>query len=210
MPSCCIDKEIVTVNWLTQTTLKGEHVTLEPLSTAHIEGLKSAVMDGESFKLWYANVPTPAQMENYVEEAILAARSGNLAFAVIDNTSGNVVGTTRFYSVDTLNNRAMLGFTWYSHCVRRTSVNTECKFLLLTHAFDSCGAIAVEFRTHSFNQASRTAIERLGAKFDGVLRSHQVLKDGSIRDTVVYSIIKSEWPCVSNNLLSKLSRSVGQ
>jgi RimJ/RimL family protein N-acetyltransferase len=154
--------------------------------------------------LWYANVPAPESMASYVEAAIVQAKKGNSAFAVRCNHTNKVLGTTRFYNVDGFNKRAMLGYTWYSASVQRTPVNTECKLLMLTHLFEQHLAIAVEFRTHFFNQASRAAIERLGAKQDGILRSHQILNDGSIRDTVVYSIIASEWPAVKSNLLSKL------
>jgi len=191
------------MEWLSNTQLKGDFVTLEPLSNDHIAGLKEAVLDGESWKLWFANVPTPKSMDNYVAKAISESKKGNIAFAVKCNVTDKVVGTTRFYGVDAKNKRAMLGYTWYAASVRRTPVNTECKFLLLKYLFEKHSAIAVEFRTHFFNQGSRKAIERLGAKQDGILRNHQVMSDGSIRDTVVYSIISSEWPSVKNNLLSK-------
>ena len=147
----------------------------------------------------------PDVMAEYVNEAITASKQGDIAFAVRCNVSQNIVGTSRFYNVDANNKRAMLGYTWYSSSVRRSPVNTECKLLLLRHLFEEHAAIAVEFRTHFFNQNSRKAIERLGAKQDGIIRHHQVLKDGSIRDTVVYSIINTEWPAVKNNLQSKLS-----
>jgi len=193
------------MNWLSSHTLKGEHVTLEPLAMSHLEGLKKAVLDGESWTLWYANVPSPEVMEKYIENALIEAEQGNVVFAVRNNATGDVVGTTRFYNVDSKNKRALLGYTWYSSSVRRTPVNTECKLLLLEYIFEKNDAIAVEFRTHFFNQGSRKAIERLGAKQDGILRNHQVLKDGSIRDTVVYSIIATEWPAVKMNLQSKLA-----
>lgn len=193
------------MEWLSSTQLKGKFVTLEPLNNTHIDGLKQAVLDGESWKLWFANVPSPEVMEKYVVEAVSAAEHGDIAFAVRCNKTNKIVGTTRFYNVDKINKRAMLGYTWYSSSVRRSPVNTECKLLLLTHVFETHSALAVEFRTHVFNQNSRKAIERLGAKQDGILRSHQVLKDGTIRDTVVYSIINSEWPAVKNNLQSKFS-----
>jgi len=192
------------MNWLLHTPLLGEFVTLEPLCTTHVEPLKAAVSDGESWKLWFANVPSPEMMAEYVDDAMLSAQSGNLAFAVKCNATNKIVGTTRFYNVDAKNKRAMLGYTWYSSSVRRSPVNTESKLLLLKYIFESHSAIAVEFRTHFFNHNSRKAIERLGAKQDGILRNHQISKDGSIRDTVVYSITNSEWPAVRNNLTSKL------
>lgn len=146
----------------------------------------------------------PKEMDSYVKDAIDDSKNGNIAFAVRSNENNKIVGTTRFYNVDKKNKRAMLGYTWYSSSVRRTPINTECKYLLLKYIFEEHSALAIEFRTHFFNQNSRKAIERLGAKQDGILRSHQIMKDGSIRDTVVYSIIALEWPAVKNNLLSKL------
>jgi N-acetyltransferase len=193
------------MSWLEHITLKGEIVTLEPLATDHVERLRDAVMDGESWKLWFANVPSPDQMEGYVINAIENAKKGNIAFIVRLNETDRIVGSTRFYNVDEINKRPMLGYTWYAQSVCKTGVNTECKLLMLSYAFEQKGAIAVEFRTHYFNQVSRTAIERLGAKQDGILRSHQIMRDGSIRDTVVYSILQYEWPSVKNNLIAKLS-----
>ncbi|MGC0118101.1 GNAT family N-acetyltransferase [Pseudoalteromonas piscicida] len=192
--------------WLTDKPLIGHHVTLEPLSTTHINALQQAVKDGEAWKLWYANVPNPDDMERYVNTAISQASEGNLAYVVRLNSSNEIVGTTRYYNADIANRRAMLGYTWYSDKVRRTAVNTECKLLLLQQLFEDFDAIAVEFRTHFFNHASRSAIERLGAKLDGILRSHQIGRNSELRDTVVYSIIASEWPTVKQHLLSKLDR----
>lgn len=193
------------MSWLERIILKGQMVTLEPLESDHVEPLRAAVMDGELWRLWFANVPSPDQMESYVINAIENGKKGNIAFAVRLNEADRIVGTTRFYNVDETNKRPMLGYTWYAKSVCKTGVNTECKLLLLEYAFEQKNAIAVEFRTHYFNQVSRTAIERLGAKQDGVLRSHQIMRDGSIRDTVVYSILRHEWPAVKNNLLNKLS-----
>ncbi|KDM93124.1 GNAT family N-acetyltransferase [Photobacterium galatheae] len=190
--------------WIGNETLEGQWTTLEPLEETHIEPLKKAVSEGESWKLWFASVPTPEAMPDYVNRAMQDAREGNIAYAVRLKSSGEIVGTTRYYHVDEANRRAMIGYTWYSDSVKRTPVNTECKYLLLSHLFEGANAIAVEFRTHFFNQTSRAAIERLGAKQDGILRHHQIMKDGSFRDTVVYSIIASEWPAVKANLLSKL------
>ncbi len=193
--------------WLSEMALTGKYVTLEPLTLEHIGPLQEAVKDGEGWKLWYAAVPQPEQMEKYVLDAIAAAKQGNLAYAVRSHAHNKIVGTTRFYSVDAVNRRAMLGYTWYAKAVQRSPVNTESKLLLLTHLFETHQAIAVEFRTHFFNQISRQAIERLGAKFDGILRSHIIMKDGSIRDTALYSIIASEWTSVRNNLKARLEPS---
>ncbi|UTM58155.1 GNAT family N-acetyltransferase [Photobacterium sp. CCB-ST2H9] len=190
--------------WIRNEKLEGQWVILEPLEEVHIGPLKKAVSDGESWKLWFASVPTADAMADYVNRAMLEARAGDVAYAVRLKSSGEIVGTTRYYNVDETNRRAMIGYTWYSDSVKRTPVNTECKYLLLSHLFEDANAIAVEFRTHFFNQVSRAAIERLGAKQDGILRNHQIMKDGSIRDTVVYSIIAGEWPAVKANLLSKL------
>ena len=187
-------------------TLRGDFVVLEPLHHSHTDALKVAVQDGELWQLWYASVPSPDEMAHYVETAIKASTGGNLAFAVRDLKTQNIVGTTRFYDVEPAHKRGLIGYTWYAQSVQRTAINTEAKYLLMQHWFEVQQAHAVEFRTHFFNQASRRAIERLGAKQDGILRSHQILKDGSVRDTVVYSIIASEWPAVKNNLQAKLAK----
>lgn len=192
------------MSWLENIELCGEIVTLEPIRMSHVEPLKTAVMDGELWKLWFASVPSPDQMENYVINAIEGTREGNIAFAVRHNETKNVVGTTRFYNVDELNRRPMLGYTWYAKSACRTGVNSESKYLLLQYVFEKKEALAVEFRTHLFNEVSKKAIESLGAKRDGVLRSHKIMADGSIRDTVIYSILHEEWPIVKNNLLSRL------
>ena len=194
------------MQWLKAIPLVGRFVTLEVLDLHHIDELKRAVLDGEPWKLWYANVPSPEHMRSYVQQAIIEAKNGNSAFAVRCNDTQKIVGTTRFYNVDVQNKRALLGYTWYAMAVRRSPVNTECKLLMLKYLFDTHNAIAVEFRTHLFNHDSRKAIERLGAKQDGILRSHQITKDGSIRDTVVYSIIASEWSTVQSHLLNKLKQ----
>lgn len=193
------------MSWLEPIELKGTIVTLVPLQIGHIEPLKAAVLDGEFWKLWFARVPSPDQMDGYVIHAIEDAKKGNIVFAVRLNKMNVIVGTTRFYNVDEINKRPMLGYTWYAKSVCKTSVNSESKLLLLQYVFEQRKAIAVEFRTHYFNQVSRTSIERLGAKQDGILRSHQKMPDGSIRDTVVYSILQHEWPSVKNNLLNRLS-----
>jgi RimJ/RimL family protein N-acetyltransferase len=193
------------MNQLSAVVLAGDFVTLHPLEAKHISALRLAVLDGELWKIWYAKVPSPDEMESYVAHAISESQRGNLAFAVTNNATGKVVGTTRFYNVEPQHRRGMLGYTWYSRSVQGTKINAECKYLLLQHFFERHSANAVEFRTHFFNQPSRRAIEKLGAKQDGVLRSHEVMKDGSIRDTVVYSILSNEWAAVRNGLCSRLS-----
>nr|WP_223991392.1 GNAT family protein [Cupriavidus pampae] len=189
------------------TTLVGRHVTLEPLTTAHAPGLAEAVADGELWKLWYTAVPAPDTMESEIKRR-LALQEQDLwqPFAVRCNNSGDVVGMTNFMNIDANNRRVEIGSTWYARRVQRGPLNTECKLMLLGYAFDKRHCIAVEFRTHWMNHQSRAAIARLGAKQDGVLRSHQRLPDGSLRDTVVFSIIASEWPMVRSHLQFQLAR----
>lgn len=187
-------------------SFSGSFVALEPLTHSHVDGLKDAVADGELWQLWYASVPSPKEMASYVDAAIKASTNGNLAFAVREIKTEKVVGTTRFYNVEPAHKRGLIGYTWYAQSAQGTAINTEAKYLLMQYWFEAQQANAVEFRTHFYNGASRRAIERLGAKQDGILRSHQILKDGSIRDTVVYSIIASEWPAVKNNLQAKLAK----
>jgi N-acetyltransferase len=184
--------------------LQGTYVSLEPLARFHVDALKEAVCDGELWNLWYASVPSPDEIAGYVDLAIQASVNGNMAFVVKNLKTQMIVGTTRFYNVEPAHKRGLIGYTWYGKSSQGTAINTEAKYLLMRYWFEVQKANAVEFRTHYFNEASRRAIERLGAKQDGILRSHQILKDGSIRDTVVYSIIASEWPAVKKNLQSKL------
>ncbi len=191
--------------WIKAITLKGNYATLEPLSMNHIEALGKASEDGELWKLWYTGVPSPETAEAYVVAALeMYNKRTALAFVIRDNKSDLIVGSTRFCNIDEKNQRAEIGYTWYSKNYQRTSINTECKLMMLTHAFEQLDAIAVEFRTHWHNQASRSAIARLGAKQDGVLRNHQKMSDGSYRDTVVFSIIDHEWLSVKKGLTFKL------
>ncbi|MDR6965930.1 GNAT family N-acetyltransferase [Shewanella putrefaciens] len=187
--------------------LSGEHVVLEPLSLSHVAALSLAVADGELWRLWYTNVPEPSEMKAYVTQAIEDAQRGeSFPFAVRDRVSGEIVGCTRIYHWESEHRHLEIGYTWYAKRAQRTGINTESKLLLLTFAFESLDAIAVEFRTHWHNQASRQAIARLGAKQDGVLRNNSILKDGTIRDTVVYSIIDTEWPTVKSGLQFRLKQ----
>ena len=188
-------------------TLAGRHVRIEPLAREHESGIRAAAADGELWRLWYTSVAPPDRIGEYIARALdMRERLGAMPFAVRQNATGDVVGCTRYFNVDATNRRLEIGYTWYSKRVQRTAINTECKLLLLTHAFDVLRCIAVEFRTHWFNHASRVAIERLGAKQDGVLRNHQLLADGSKRDTVVFSIIDGEWPAVRQHLKFQLDR----
>lgn len=189
------------MTWLQPVTLRHARATLVPLDASHHDGLVEAVKDGELWKLWYTRIPSPEEMRAEIDRRRgLQVAGSMLPFTVIDNDTGRVAGMTTYMNVDAANHRVEIGSTWYRKGVQRTRLNTDCKLALLTHAFETLDCIAVEFRTHFFNTASRRAIERLGAKLDGILRSHQRLADGSLRDTVVYSIIASEWPSVRNHL----------
>ena len=188
-------------------TLTGQHVALVPLSRSHQDALAEAARDGELWRLWYTSVPEPDDMGAEIERRLQLAEAGSmLPFTVVQLASGEVVGMTTFMHIDVVHRRVEVGSTWYANRVQRTAVNTDAKLLLLGYAFDSLGCIAVEFRTHVLNQQSRQAIERLGAKLDGILRSHQRARDGSLRDTCVYSIIAAEWPAVRAHLERKLAR----
>jgi len=188
-------------------TLTGTHASIEPLGREHEEALRRAAADGELWRLWYTSVAPPEKMGEYIATALdMRERLDEMPFVIREKSSGEIVGCTRYFNVDAANRRLEIGHTWYSKRVQRGPINTECKLLLLTHAFEKLQCIAVEFRTHWFNHASRAAIERLGAKQDGVLRSHQVSADGSKRDTVVFSIIDGEWPAVKRHLRYQLER----
>ncbi len=188
-------------------TLRGAHATLEPLAPSHVEGLARAAADGHLWRLWYTSVAAPDRMSEYVKGALdMRELHGAMPFVVVDNASGDVVGCTRYFAVDAANRRLEIGYTWYAKRVQRSPVNTECKLMLLTHAFETLQCVAVEFRTHWFNHASRAAIARLGAKQDGVLRNHQLGPDGAKRDTVVFSIIDNEWPAVRQHLRFQLDK----
>jgi len=190
--------------WARVPVLAGRHVRLVPLASEHVDGLRAAT-DGVLAACWYTSVPAAGQMEAYVESALeMQAQGRALVFAVLD-AEGTVAGATRFYDLDPATPRLQIGYTWYARRVQRTGLNTEAKRLLLGHAFDTLGCAAVGFQTSWFNHASRTAIERLGAKCDGVIRNHQRHADGSLRDTVTYSIIESEWPAVCRHLDAKLA-----
>lgn len=187
--------------WIDPVVLSGRHVTLEPLAHSHADDLMAATRDGELWKLWYTQIPAPEAVVSYIDTALEAREcAGAMPFAVRHNDSGAVIGSTRYLNVDETHHRLEIGYTWYARQAQRTAVNSECKLLLLEHAFESLDAIAIEFRTHWHNRASRAAIARLGAKQDGVLRQHQRAADGSYRDTVVFSILNSEWPTVRRSL----------
>lgn len=191
-------------DWQQVPTLRGEHAALEQLQLSHADGLRAALGDSELSNCWYTNVPASDGVERYIQAALGGQAQGQMLPFVVRASNGEVVGTTRFYELDPAVPKLNIGYTWYAKHVQRTGVNTEAKLLLLTHAFETLDCIAVRFETSWFNHASRTAIARLGAKQDGVLRNDKRHSDGSPRDTVVFSIIDGEWPAVKRNLLHKL------
>jgi RimJ/RimL family protein N-acetyltransferase len=187
-------------------TLRGRHAALEPLSFEHQDALTEAVRDGDLWKLWYTAIPSPEGMRAEIERRLGLQKAGSmLPFAVRSLASAKIAGMTTYMNIDANHRRVEIGSTWYARSAQRTALNTECKLMLLTHAFETLDCIAVEFRTGFFNYASRRAIERLGAKQDGILRSHQRYADGSLRDTVVFSVVAPEWPAVKRHLEFKLA-----
>jgi len=196
--------------WPPEVALRGRHAHLVTTSPAHAPALAEAARDGELWKLWYTFVPSPDDMAAEIESRLARRAAGEcLPFTVIEAASGEPVGMTTYMNIDAANRRLEIGGTWYRRRVQRSAINTECKRMLLAHAFETLDCIAVEFRTHFFNTQSRRAIERLGAKLDGILRNHSHSKDGNLRDTCVYSIIAGEWPTVRANLDWRLAASQG-
>jgi RimJ/RimL family protein N-acetyltransferase len=191
--------------WPDPVTLRGEHARLEPLSHDHLAGLVEAVKDGELYKLWYTFVPKPEDMTKEIDRRLGLQKAGSMLPFTVFDAAGKIAGMTTYMNIDAANRRVEIGSTWYARRVQRTPLNTQCKLLLLTHAFEAIDCIAVEFRTHFFNHQSRKAIERLGARQDGILRNHQVAPNGTLRDTVVFSIIASEWPTVKAHLTYQLN-----
>ncbi len=196
-------------SFIQQLKLQGQHVTLVPLSMLHQDQLAEAVKDGELWRHWYTLIPSPEKMGEEITRRLKLQEQGSmLPFTVM--AQGQAVGMTTYMNIDAPNKRLEIGSTWYRANVQRTGLNTECKRLLLAHAFEQLNCIAVEFRTHFFNQQSRRAIERLGAKLDGILRNHAINTHpdaaGALRDTCVYSILNTEWPSVKAHLDYQLSR----
>ena len=191
--------------WLQPVTLKGEHASLEPLAADHRAGLVEAVNDGELWKLWYTAVPEPGKMQAEIDRRLALLAAGAMLPFTVKDAAGKIAGMTTYMNVDAPNRRVEIGSTWYAKRVQRTPLNTQCKLLLLTHAFETLDCIAVEFRTHFFNHQSRRGIERLGAKQDGILRNHSISPNGTLRDTVVFSIIAAEWPTVKAHLNYQLN-----
>ena len=191
--------------WLEPVSLSGAHAQLKPLSHDHVDGLTEAVKDGELWKLWYTLIPRPENMGKEIDRRLGLQAAGSMLPWTVFDTEGNIAGMTTYMNVDAPNRRVEIGSTWYAARVQRSAVNTQCKLLLLTHAFEKLDCIAVEFRTHFFNHASRRGIERLGAKLDGILRNHSIAPNGTLRDTVVYSVIGAEWPTVRAHLNYQLN-----
>jgi RimJ/RimL family protein N-acetyltransferase len=193
-------------DWTRPPRLRGRHVALEPLQPAHADGLRAAAADGRLWELWYTNVPAPDEVDAYVDAALaMQAAGAALAFTVRD-AGGRIVGTTRYYDLLPATPRLQIGYTWYARSVQRTGLNTEAKLLLLEHAFEALGCASVGLQTSTHNAASRAAIARLGAQQEGILRHHLRHRDGSLRDTVNFSIIDGEWPAVKARLQAKLEQ----
>ena len=188
-------------------TLEGHGFRLEPLASSHDRDLASAVADGRLWELWFTAAPEPDATAHYIESALAGQAAGHmLPWAVRELTCGAVIGSTRYHDIVPAIDRVEIGYTWYAARWQRTHVNTACKLLLLEHAFDSLGCKVVGLRTDNFNVASQRAIEALGAKKDGVLRHHQARRDGTVRDSVIYSILAAEWPDVRRHLELRLAR----
>ena len=188
-------------------SLEGHGVRLEPLSSGHAEGLRAAARDGELWTLWYTSVPEPLQVESYIADALAGQNRGAmLPWAVIETSTGAIVGSTRYHDVVPTIDRLEIGYTWYARRWQRSHVNTACKLLLFSHAFETLGCEVVGLRTDNFNFASQRAIAALGAKLDGVLRHHHVRRDGSVRDSVMFSVLRREWPDVQKHLSARLAR----
>ena len=187
--------------------LERDGIRLEPLGPEHSDGLEAAAADGELWNLWFTSVPSPGEAMTYIADAVKGQQAGHmLPWAVRDLATGAIVGTTRYHDIVAAIERVEIGYTWYAQRCQRTNVNTTCKLLLLAHAFETLGCAVVGLRTDNFNFRSQRAIEALGAKKDGVLRHHQARKDGTVRDTVMYSILKSEWADVKRHLELRLAR----
>jgi RimJ/RimL family protein N-acetyltransferase len=192
--------------WLEPVTLKGAHARLEPLSKDHGDGLIEAI--GDLSRIWYTAIPTAEKMPAEIERRLALQASGAMLPFTVFDAQGKIAGMTTYMNVDAANRRVEIGSTWYAKRVQRTALNTQCKLLLLRHAFETLDCIAVEFRTHFFNHQSRRGIERLGARYDGIIRNHQIAPNGTLRDTVVYSILPNEWPTVKAHLTYQMDERV--
>jgi N-acetyltransferase len=194
------------VSWPAPVELSGPHATLRPLAREHLEGLCDASRDGELWKLWYTAVPSTEGMAAEIDRRLALQSAGSMLPFTVQDAGGRIVGMTTYMHIDATHRRVEIGSTWTAASAQRSALNTQCKRLLLGHAFDRLGCIAVEFRTHRLNTQSRRAIERLGAQLDGILRCHQLSPNGALRDTAVYSITAAEWPTVRAHLDWQLTR----
>ena len=186
--------------------LEGHGVGLEPMHASHAPALREAASDGQLWELWFTAVPDPDKVDAYINTALEGQRAGHmLPWIVRELTSGKVVGSTRYHDIVAPIDRVEIGYTWYSRSWQRTHVNTACKLLLFQHGFETLGCAVVGLRTDNFNFASQRAIERLGAKKDGVIRHHQARRDGSARDSVMYSVLAADWPDVKRHLMLRLT-----
>ena len=192
--------------WPTPIDLCGEHAALRPLAREHHDGLVDAVRDGELWRLWYTSVPAPEGMAAEIERRLGLQTSGSMLPFTVFDAAGRIVGMTTYMNIDAVNQRVEIGSTWTAQRVQRTPLNTDCKRMLLAHAFETLNCIAVEFRTHRLNTQSRRAIERLGAQLDGILRAHSRASDGTLRDTAVYSVTAAEWPALKSHLTWQITR----
>lgn len=191
-------------DWTVPPTLQGRHVTLEPLQPVHADGLRAAAADGRLWELWYTNVPEPEETQAWIAAALAMQSAGSALAFVVRDAQGRIVGSTRYYDLLPATPRLQIGYTWYARSVQRTGLNTEAKLLLLGHAFEALGCASVGLQTSTRNAASRAAIARLGAREEGILRQHLRHRDGSLRDTVNFSILDREWPAVKAGLRQKL------
>jgi RimJ/RimL family protein N-acetyltransferase len=192
---------------LSPIVLEGHGVRLEPLTRDHADALGTAASDGRLWELWYTSVPSPDKAASYIDDALKGQTAGHmLPWAVRESSTGEIVGSTRYHDIVPAIDRVEIGYTWYAGRWQRSHVNTACKLLLLAHAFDTVGCAVVGLRTDNFNFASQRAIAALGAKQDGVLRHHQARRDGTVRDSVMFSILAAEWPDVKRNLETRLTR----
>jgi RimJ/RimL family protein N-acetyltransferase len=188
-------------------TLEGHGVRLEPLGHEHADGLRNAASDGRLWELWFTSVPEPSGVESYIDTALAGLAQGHmLPWAVRELEGGTLIGTSRYHDIVAPIDRVEIGYTWYAKAWQRSHVNTSCKLLLFAHAFDTLGCQVVGLRTDNFNFASQQAIERLGARKDGVIRHHQARRDGTVRDSVMYSVLAAEWPDVRRHLSLRLAR----
>lgn len=193
--------------WIEDFSVEGAYVSAVPLSVEHSADLAEAAADGNLHRLWYTAVPKPDGVAAEIERRLALREEGSVfPFSIVERASGKAVGMTTYMNIDAAHKRLEIGATWFRQSVQKTPLNTECKLLLLQHAFETLGCNCVEFRTHFMNVQSRRAIERIGAKLDGILRSHMIMSNGTIRDTAAYSIIAPEWPAVKANLMWQLEK----